>query len=141
MMPLNLISVVGTGGVIGNVGEQPEFPDRESAMEFRAYTASRLRGGVMIIGGRSYQLLVKAGYRRETVPWETHVWDRELQGMMSPEELVENIADTGRPGFLMGGAYTFASFMPWVGSVTILRASLTVGGDPVYMPELFPRPQ
>lgn len=139
--PITLIAAVGPGGVIGSVGKRPEFPDRESAMDFRYYVSQKIVGSNVIMGGRAYRQMVSAGFQHKDAPFSPHRWDRDAQGMMKPEDMVDALLIEERPIFLLGGAFTFAEFMPWVGSIIIHKAALTVGDDPVYMPELFPRTQ
>lgn len=138
---LNLVAVVGRQGFIGNVGERPRFDTEEEAMEFRARFVQLVYGGTVIVGGRTYANLLKHGFQRSTAPFRVFVWDREAQGIMRPEDAVEALVEGGDPVFLAGGRYTFECFMPWVEQMFITRAALTVGSEPLYMPELFGKTQ
>jgi dihydrofolate reductase len=138
---LNLIAVVGRAGLIGNVGEQPMFPTQESAMAFREKFVALVAGGVVILGGRTYQMLLDNGFRPEAMPFRHYVWDRQSQSIHSPGDVVEMLSEQGDPVFVAGGRYTYECFMPWVEQLFITKAALTIGSDPVYMPELFGRLQ
>lgn len=138
---LNLVAVIGRQGFIGNAGERPTFQTESEAVEFQGRFVQLCAGGTVIVGGRTYAYLVKHGFRRESAPFQTFVWDRETQRMMQPEDAVAALADDGDPIFLAGGRYTYECFMPWVQQMFITRAALTIGTDPLYMPELFGRTQ
>lgn len=134
---LNLIAVVGRQGFIGCQGCDPMFPDRDSAAEFQARLVALCSGGTVLIGGRSYARIVEKGFDPEKINFDLVIWDRCLQSTHSPEEVVEQCNGLGQPTFVVGGRYTFESFMPWVEQFFITRAALTHGPQPLYMPELF----
>lgn len=138
---LNLVAVVGRQGFIGNAGERPCFPDEESAMSFRARFVHLCTGGSVIVGGRTYRQLVKHGFDHKTAPFRVFVWDRVAQDVMQPEDAVSALSEEGDPVFIVGGRYTYECFMPWVEQMFITRAALTVGAEPLYLPELFGRSQ
>lgn len=138
---LNLVAVVGRQGFIGNSGERPMFEDKETAIYFRARFVELCSGGTVLVGGRTFASLMRHGFDPDKAPFSVAVWDRECQSRNSPEQVVEALSGLGNPLFLAGGRYTFECFMPWVEQMFLTRAMLTIGSDPLYMPELFQRTQ
>lgn len=138
---LNLLAAVGRQGFMGNEGDLPMFRDKEDADKFRQHLLALCEGSNVIVGGRTYKHLLKAGMQPSLVPFGIFLWNRNVQSAVTPDKALDTLRARGRPMFLIGGRYTFECFMPWVEQMFITRADLTAGAEPLYMPELFGRTQ
>lgn len=134
---VNLIAAVGFGGAIGVEGVLPIFRDKAQAQTFTEYLRDLTEGGQVVVGGRTMQMMLDLGWRPpKTV--DMMVWNREVQSMWSADDMVMAMRQNGKPIFIIGGAYTFKSFMPHVENVFLTRAALDMSrGIPVYLPNLF----
>lgn len=137
---VNMVAVVGQQGFIGCSGELPQFNDPAFAQAFQAWVMSLTMGGVMVIGGRSYGYLLERGFPgfEPTSAWKVAVWNRAAQRENDPVTFLRRNAHPNRPVFVMGGAYTFRCFLPYVRQFFIRRTVL-LGPLDVQMPDLFGR--
>lgn len=138
---VNLIAVLGRGGFIGNAGERPTFREKDQAYKFMHLIMDLCEGGVIVLGARSYRMLLEGGYD-PTIAKHTHfVFDRPVQAQNSIDEIVGSLKSLGMPIFVAGGRHTFECWMPYVEQFFISRANLMIGHDPIYMPDMFGRQQ
>lgn len=138
---VNLIAVIGKGGFIGNAGERPVFFRKDQAGHFVEAIRTLCEGGIVVLGGRTYDVLIENGYDPALAGHCHFVFDRVVQESNSIDEIVTRLKDVGRPIFVAGGRHTFECWMPYVEQFFISRADLRIGHDPQYMPEMFGRQQ
>ena len=135
---VSLLAGVGRGGLIGCEGHLPKFENIEMAKSFQAMMNRTLEGGIAIMGGRTYRRSVEVGFDKRACKFETIVWDRGAQEFFrDPMDLLTNLAVDNKPIFIVGGEYTFRTFLPFVDHIILSRVPLILDGNPIYMPDMF----
>ena len=136
---VNLVAVIGAGGTIGPSDALPHMMYEEEATAFENWFIELTRGGLIVIGHRSWVWLHQRGF--SGVLSEEHMfapWSRD--SVTDPDQFMECCKAVGKPIFICGGLATYTAFMPYVQQFFIRRVALD-GPHDNYMPPLFGRTQ
>lgn len=136
---VNLVAVVGAGGAIGPSDDLPSMMDLGEAIAFQEWFTELSRGGLVVVGHRSFNWLLKRGFQGfQDDEHYVAPWSRE--SIYDPDEFMEQCKKMNRPIFICGGLATYQTFMPYVQQFFIRRVALH-GPHDNYMPPLFGRTQ
>lgn len=133
---INLIAAVGQYGEIGYKGRIPWLDDPSIANVTKAdlaWFAKQTAGGVLIVGGRTFNEMLGMGFNPRTR--DVCVWN----GMSRPGEVVESLEARypHRELWICGGAHTYREFMPFVQRFHISRLPWTGKAD-AFLPPILP---
>lgn len=134
MCQVNLIAVVAAGGNIGPNDGPLAFYDPTEAQEWSEWFAEITRGGVVVVGSNTRDMMFRQGWQDPQDDTVYLCWSRSLG--ITPEEYIENLKDEGRPIFIAGGRKTYEIFLPFVDMMFIKRTQAASERHHL-MPDLF----
>ena len=137
---INLIAAVGQQGEIGLKGTIPWFSDETldnrvlaTAISDLGWFARQTEGGVLVVGGRTYDEMLTMGFKPGTR--DIHRWEGGHPVLALLSELKQKYP--GRDIWICGGCYTYATFMPHVERFYISKIPWSGPADK-FMPPLLP---
>ena len=136
---VNLVAVAGAGGAIGPFDGLPMMVDEDEALAFEDWFTELTRGGVIVMGHRSWVWLHDRGFSGTLS--DEHLfapWSRD--SVVDPDQFMDLCKSMGKPIFICGGLTTYRTFMPYVQQFFIRRVALHPPHDN-YMPPMFGRTQ
>lgn len=135
---ISLVACVGVGGSIGPSDGLPLIESKEEAEDFEAWFLELTRGGIIVLGHNSAEMLMSRGFTGLSPDWTIIRWSKN--GLYEPEKFLEVLQKSGKPIFICGGKKTYQTFMPYVTQFFIRRVSLLPPYEN-FMPPLFRRLQ
>lgn len=134
---INMLAVVGRGGVIGPKNSLPVFAEPEVQNMLAVRARQMTDDAVLVYGSNTAQMMVDAGMRLDLMTGRGHhaIWSRSHG--TSPGEFLSGLESTGKHVFITGGRTTFRVFAPFCENFFIWRAEL-LGDDQNVMDPILP---
>lgn len=134
---INLLAVVGRGGVIGPKNSLPVFAQPEVQHMLSVRARQMTEDGVLVYGSNTARMMSDMGVHPDRLAGNNHcaVWSRSHG--TSPGEFLSGLEATGRNIFITGGRTTFRIFAPFCENFFVWRAEL-LGDDQNVMDPILP---
>ena len=134
---INMIAVVGRGGVIGPKNALPNFADPEVKAVLAHRAQMMTEDSVLVFGSNTAQMMADSGVRLDLTGGSSYhaIWSRSRD--LTPAEFLTNLSASGKKIFITGGRTTFRIFAPFCWNFFIWRAEL-LGDDQNVMDPILP---